>query len=169
MHPWIFDILAFGILCQIGAGRLIDVERLRRGIQRIRVISSNEAYPNELTQLDEKIDFEILGQVHRMKQGSEKLTLARVLANGASRLLLYPFFGAMAFGIGLGIIHTLLSFALGAAVAVWGLLFGGDYSDLLRWWTYGDWLLWLLLPGAIGGLGYGAYETWNEYNELSHA
>ena len=42
----------------------IQIKRLQRlSGQRIRVISDNDAYPNEVLQLDEGIDFKIIGQV----------------------------------------------------------------------------------------------------------
>lgn len=42
----------------------IQIKRLQRlPGQRIRIISDNDAYPNEILQLDEGIDFEVLGQV----------------------------------------------------------------------------------------------------------
>lgn len=42
----------------------IQIKRLQRlSGQRVRVISDNESYPNEVVQLDEGVDFQILGRV----------------------------------------------------------------------------------------------------------
>ena len=42
----------------------VQLKRLQRlPNQRIRVISDNEAYPNTVLQIDQDVDFEVLGRV----------------------------------------------------------------------------------------------------------
>lgn len=45
-------------------GNAVQLKRLQRlPNQRIRVISDNEAYPNTVLQIDQEVDFEVLGRV----------------------------------------------------------------------------------------------------------